>query len=713
MPVSDAELDLTNCDREPIHIPGAIQPHGVLLIVDPTAGTLAGQAGDATPYVGQRRVSPSLIERLVGCSISALAERIPENGSLLLGSFGGHLQRVDAVAHRSGHYVILELEASDSSALGAGDALGLVQSFAARLESAHDGRELAKEAARAVRRLTGYERIMVYRFLPDGAGTVVAESKAEDIPSLLNHHFPASDIPRQARQLYARNLVRVIPDARYVPAQVEWFADGQPDKSLDMSDCHLRSVSPIHLQYLINMGVAASASISVMSGGELWGLIACHNRVPRHLGFVHREIGKHIGQLLGSQVAARQRSEVQLEVVRLGQRRDELLSFLTGIGTLEESMERHPDDLMRIIPSDGVAVCNGGRIALAGSAPRVDQVEMLLQALPSGLGEPFATHRLVDLHQGAAEFAAAASGALFCLVRRDPILAIVWFRAEQVETVNWAGNPHKAVEGEAGALTPRKSFDLWRETVTNEARRWSAAEIDAADRLRSALLQALDQQELQRLNQQLRRTLGDKEELIAQKDLLMREVHHRVQNSLQLVNAMLSLQEREAGSEEVRTQFERARQRLTAVAMVHRRLWRSDKIGDVRLETFLAELTDELVKVWGGQWRGNIKLDAAPISLSTDKGIIVGLIVTELTTNAVKYAYGGVAGPIGIEAKEAGSGRLTIAVSDRGPGLQPKPGSHSFGSKLVETLVRQLGGTLEIQDNVPGVRAVFSFPLGR
>ena len=710
--MSELSMDLSNCDREPIHVPGAIQPHGVLVVVDRATGAIVAQAGDATALLGERHVSSAALEGLLEKPLAAIVAASAATNALVLGSPAGARRQVDVIAHRSGGYTLLELEASDSGAWGAGAALGFVQTFASRLDGRHDVTELCQEAADAVRRLTKYERIMIYRFLPDGAGSVIAEAKIEEVPSLLNHHFPASDIPRQARELYARNLVRVIPDAGYCPAPLSWFGEAAPEEPLDMSDCHLRSVSPIHIQYLKNMGVGASASISIMSGRELWGLIACHDRTPKALGFVHREIGKHIGQLLGTHLAARQRSDLQLETLRLGQRRDELLSMLCGVGSIEESMERHPGELMRIIPSDGVAVCCGSRTVVAGSTPRVDQVEALLRALPKGSGEAFATHRLVDIWDGALDFAAAASGALYRPIKRDPFLSVIWFRAEQVETVDWAGNPHKAAEGTSGSLSPRKSFELWRETVTNEARRWSAAEVEAADRFRSSVLEVLDQQELRHLNRQLRRTLGDKEELIAQKDLLMREVNHRVQNSLQLVNAMLHLQERDAASEEVRGQFERARQRLTAVAMVHRRLWRTDKIGDVRLDTFLPELVDELVKVWGAQWGSNIKLDAAPVSLPTDKAIIVGLIITELMTNAVKYAYGGSAGPIVIEAKDYGSGRLNVSVSDRGSGLQPKQGGSGFGSRLIEALVRQLGGSLEMQDNRPGVRAALSFPLG-
>jgi light-regulated signal transduction histidine kinase (bacteriophytochrome) len=480
-----------------------------------------------------------------------------------------------------------------------------------------------------MRSLTGYDRIMVYRFLADGSGAVLAEAKEEAVPSLLNHHFPASDIPAQARQLYVRNLVRVIPDVGYVPAPLLWCEGQAPAEPLDMSDCFLRSVSPIHIQYLKNMEVNASASFSIMAAGELWGLIACHHSRPAPLDFVHREMGRHFAQLLGQQMAARQRSRAQLETVSLAQRRHELVTGLLGVRPVEDTLFRHPAELLRVIPSDGVAVVHHDGIALAGSTPGEAALTELLPLLrEEARSDIFHTHSLSARWPSAAAIAGRASGALYCDIRREPRLTVIWFRAETVETINWAGNPHKPVDAEGGALSPRRSFELWQETVRGQSRRWSGAEVQAADRFRTTLLELLSQQELNRLNQQLRRSLSEKEELLEQKDLLVREVNHRVQNSLQLVNSMLYLQEKDTASSEAKVQFELARQRLTAVAMVHRRLWRTDKIGDVRLETFLDELVDELVKVWGEDWARSIAVTSAPVTLSTDRAIVLGLIVT-------------------------------------------------------------------------------------
>ncbi len=246
---------LNSCDREPIRTPEAIQPHGMLAVYDPTADAVVATAGDFS-MLGA--ATADVLGALFGETLQALAERLP-NGPISVGpvAIGGYL--FDVIAHRSGSYLVLEFEQSVTK-VTATAALSAAQDLAARLEGAHNLVEACEHAAQAVHSLSGYERIMVYRFLADESGAVVAEARDADVPSLLNHRFPESDIPKQARDLYARNHVRVIPQSAYVPAPLEWLDDHRPAEPLDMSDCHLRSVSPIHLQYLQNMGVAASAS---------------------------------------------------------------------------------------------------------------------------------------------------------------------------------------------------------------------------------------------------------------------------------------------------------------------------------------------------------------------------------------------------------------------------------------------------------------------
>jgi two-component system, chemotaxis family, sensor kinase Cph1 len=714
--------DLTNCDREPIHIPGAIQPHGVLLVVEPASEEILQAAGDIKGLLGDGRPAPGRrVTELLGLSLVDLARSAGvgvQGEPVYLGSVGrlAHGGEIDVVAHERDGVFLLELEPVPAARPSAARILASVRAVTATLEAAPDLLRTCQVAARELRRLTGFERIMVYRFLEDGSGHVFAEDKVADISSLLNHHYPASDIPRQARELYIRNPIRVIPDAGYAPAPIIPELCPATGRSLDMSECALRSVSPVHVQYLKNMGVAASMSISILRDGALWGLISCHHRAPRTVSYEQREACKHVGQVLSQQVAAREEAEAHSQGRRLAEARDEVLLVLArASGSLDDALAAHAAELRAIVPCDGMAVWQNGRtVGGVEQRPSDAEVDKLAQwLLRDDAPEPYATDRLSERHAPASAYLARASGLLAVMVSREEPLVLLWFRAERVEVVTWAGNPHKPAEPgtDPGILNPRASFDLWRETVHGRSRLWTAAEIDAARRFRDRVFELRQRRRLEKLNRRLRETLSDKDELIAQKDLLMREVHHRVQNSLQLVNSMLGLQERELADPRLAARFAEARRRILAVSAVHRRLWRSDQIQSIGFDTYLCELRDGLVEEWGSGWDDLIRIRATPVLVPTDTAVVLALVVTELLTNAVKHAYGGVPGPIDVTVGGGLNGAIQIAVADQGTGTTREERPGGFGSRLTRSLMAQIRGQIVLQDNRPGTRVVLTAPL--
>jgi chemotaxis family two-component system sensor kinase Cph1 len=234
---------------------------------------------------------------------------------------------------------------------------------------------------------------MVYRFLDDAAGAVLAEDRRADLHSFMNHHFPASDIPQQARALYIRNLLRVIPDINYVPAALQpaW----QKDAPLDMSDSVLRSVSPIHLQYLRNMGIAASASISIVKDGVLWGLIACHNETPRAIPYDLRAACRTLALNLARQIKTREETETYRERLRLRRSEDDTIALLSRHGSLDEEITDHLDELSRLLPGDGFAVVRGDTISQVGACPPQEEVRKLARWLIGKSAETvFSTNQL-------------------------------------------------------------------------------------------------------------------------------------------------------------------------------------------------------------------------------------------------------------------------------------------------------------------------------
>jgi chemotaxis family two-component system sensor kinase Cph1 len=702
-------FDLAACAREPIHIPGAIQPHGALLVADRTTQEISHAAGDVARVLGVSAWIGRSLGEVLGDPLAERVAQVTQSGAAH--GYAGHFDTaggaLDVSAHVDGDRLIVEIEPSLEAQLPATAILGQLEAAGAAFERARNLKALCERAAIEFRRLTGFDRVMIYRFLDDDAGAVLAEDVADGMPSFLNHHFPGSDIPAQARALYIRNLVRVIPDVFYRPAPLEpAWTEATP---LDMSDCALRSVSPVHMQYLRNMGVGASASISIVKDGLLWGLIACHHREPRLMPYDIRAAARALAGGLARQVRAKEEAETYRERLRLRGLEDEVTAGFGRSGGLDANLTDGVKALQRMLDADGVAALRGGELHRHGVTPPESQVRDLARWVTERGPEPLATDRLSVDYPDAVSYQAEASGLMGLVVSADEPFVILWFRAEEVEVVNWAGNPHKAVGlGLGETLTPRASFEAWRETVRGRSRRWTLAEVDAALRLRETLLEARNHRRVSELNARLTEALGEKDGLIEQKELLIKEVNHRIQNSLQLVSSFLALQSRALGDPKLHEAFEEARRRLQAVALVHRRLYRADQIEAVDLGRYLEELIDDMNDSMAREWAGQISVDAAPVLVPTDRAVTIGLVVTELVINANKYAYGGQPGPIEVSLEEHRA-NLRVIVADHGKGKHAP--AEGFGSRMMKAMVRQLQGELTFGDNRPGLRAILSCPV--
>lgn len=698
--------DLTACDREPIHIPGAIQPHGLLLVAEPGTLRVVAGAGDLEEELGGDWLGRDLAV-LLGQDVRALVDATPAGpgGTVIAAPVEGVRRRFDVAIHRTAGYLLVELEQASVDPAPAGVVLAALDTVAAQFERTGDLIALCERAAEAFRSLTGFDRVMIYRFLDSDAGRVIAESRAPDLGTFLHHHFPASDIPQQARALYVRNRARAIPDVSYTPAPLRPAGF----EGLDLSDVALRSVSPIHVQYLHNMGVGASASISIVKDGLLWGLIACHNDGPRAVPRDVRATCVALAGGLSRQIRAKEEAAQYRERLRLRAAEDAVRPRLLVDGPLHGIVASLADDLRQMLDGDGLALVQGRRVDRYGVCPPPEDVLALARwAGRRDGGEPFATHHLAAAFPDADSFPAEASGLLALPLGQDGA-TLLWFRVEQIEEIEWAGNPHKAVALAPGqTLTPRASFASWTEEVRGRSRRWTLEEVEAAHRLRRTVQDAQKTVELRRLNAELERTLGDKDALLQQKDVLMKEVDHRVQNSLQLVSAFLSMQARDAGDPAVAGILKEAQSRLSAVALVHRRLYRDDQIESIDLARYLDELIADVKASLGPDWAKAMRSDIAPVLIPTDRAVSVGLIMTELVINATKYAYGGAAGPLDI-ALEQHRDRFRLIVADRGRG---KVGEGAgFGSRMLGAMVQRLGGTLDQLDGDPGLRVVLTAPL--
>lgn len=544
---------------------------------------------------------------------------------------------------------------------------------------------------------------MIYKFVDQDAGTVVGESLAPGMKSFMNHHFPATDIPRQARALYVRNRVRVIANAVYKPSALK----GEEDFSaLDLSDSTLRSVSPTHLRYLANMGVSASASASIVKDGTLWGLVACHNHEPRDLSLTTRLACQTLATSLARQVKAREETELYRERIRLRSQEDIVLGQLGSDRSLHDFFASAGKHIAHLLQADGFAAIQQSDLYTIGHCPDDIDIRALAEhvRLPAA-SRPYVTSNLSAEYPASRHYQHVASGVLAVTMSMEIPIILMWFRAEVRQTVVWAGDPHKDVPHDATALlTPRTSFEDWKQSVNGRSADWTHGEEESAARIVRLMLESRNARYMREINRDLNITLKENAVLIQQKDYLLREVNHRVQNSLSLVAAFLRMQAREASSD-IKAQLAEAENRLKAVSLVHQRLHQHENGEVLDLSRYLGDLCQEMSGTLGNEWAKSISTNFTPMLISTDKAISIGLVVNELVLNATKYAYRGEVGPVNVSlAQHRGSFRLI--VEDDGIGRDGSTKGTGFGLRMLGALIERLEGHLDFEDNQPGTRAI-------
>jgi len=301
----------TAYDRDLIHSPGAIQPHGLLLIADAATRQIVGVAGDVEARLASRWEGRSL-DDVLGIDVTALLAREDANDEIPVFGVDGVNEQFVAVLRPAGAHLLVELELQDPNAPSAAEILVRLDSIVNAFERAPDVQSLCERAAIAFRQLTAFDRVVVYRFLENGTGFVLAEDRDPVLPSFLNRHFPASDIPKQVRALYIRNRVRSIPDIFATPALLR---GGTGVTQIDLGEVALRAAPPVHLQFLRNVGVRASASVAIVKDGLLWGLVACHHNTPRRLNYATRAAARTLAGALGRQIRAKEAAQDPEHVV--------------------------------------------------------------------------------------------------------------------------------------------------------------------------------------------------------------------------------------------------------------------------------------------------------------------------------------------------------------------------------------------------------------
>ena len=701
-------IELTECDREPVHLPGSIQPYGVLVALLLPTWQIAHVSLNAVALFGkpvaemlgasmEAIMTPAVIHDLrnvfQAAMISGQSERL---AGVALGAAGAEH---DIFVHPSGNLAIAECVPVAGTDTPRTDAALLVKTIIDRLRRTSTFPAFLTSAARQLRAITGYDRVLIYRFLDDDSGTVVAEALRPGMPPFLGLHYPATDIPAQSRALFLRQWLRQIPDDDYQPVPIEPVLTAK-QVPLDLSLSMLRSVSPIHLQYLRNMGVRASLTASIIQGDRLWGLISCHHETPRRVAASTAAAIELFAQVFSTMIETKQNKDELSYRVKAREAHDRLIAGMEPEETIFQNLQSFAPVLREMIPCDGVGIWSEGRFDCDGIAPPPEAMPELVRFLnEKRVDRCFATTELGKLLPDAVHYAGAVSGILALPFSRAPKDYVLLFRREIVQTVNWGGNPDKAVlrREDSGRLSPRASFAAWQETVRHRSLAWRPAELDIAESLRVSLLDVI-----------LRRAdLIDRERRIAQESqlLLVAELNHRVKNVLAVIRSLVRQSQQSASSFEVFTADLQAR--IHALSVAHDQLTLSHwKAAPLR------GLIEAEAKAWTEPEDARLVVSGPRVTVEARAYQTLALVLHELMTNAAKYGALSVKqGRLTISWSLQRTGDLALTWTERnGPPVTP-PTRRGFGSIVVEQSIPfELRGEASVAYKREGVVASFKLP---
>jgi len=708
------EEQLITCDTEPIHIPGKIQDHGYLFALHKDDFNIQYASENLPALCG------IAIEQLLGASLEKLLStnhiQLRNNHVAQIKDFAQDDPEIKLpalpvkvnnepwflVVHKSGDFIVLELEPADPSLdielqrlLGA--------SVSQILDSSNLQRSL-QNAAGKVKEIIGYERVMIYRFWEDGHGEVIAEAKDENQEAFLGLHYPASDIPRQARALYKINLTRIIADTKAVPVQLLAAGKQAAGQPLDLTYSTLRSVSPIHLEYLANMGVMASYSISLIVNGELWGLIACHNNSKKFIDYKAREGTKLIGQILSSSIELKEAQQQKEELRQYNNTANAILRYLQSDKDIVTALLHENDNMLSATAATGAALVFDKKIYTLGFCPTNEQIAGIVEWLRvNNAQQIYYNNSFPQEYKPAAAFTDTACGLLACTLSREMGEYLLWFKPEIIQTMNWAGNPNKPEAKEVNGklkISPRRSFETWTEQVKGYATPWSRAEFTTVLKLREDILQVVNQ----RANQI--RILNDKlQEAYDELDTFSFTISHDLKTPLAAVKnyTEILLEENEDLSEyQVNTLRKVVRGAAKMNTLIDEVLGYS-RIGrkpvekvEVNIAEVLSDVKKELLAVYHAAKPEIIIENTLPVR---GDATMLNQVFTNLLSNAVKYSSKSEHPRVTVTAEEFPQ-EVTYRIADNGIGMDV-----SFGNQVFE-IFKRLGNVSGYEGSGVGLSIV-------
>ncbi len=641
-------IDILNYDNPDIQFPCAIQPHGVLIALNPTDLKICQVSQNTYEWL---KYHP---QQLVNKPISLLlnTEQIQNIKECLEKDFN-HINPLNlkinhrnfqAIIHKQKGFIFIELEDNKQSLKNNFfQFYQITNDIIKKINKTSNLSELCTVIVDEIRTLTEFDRVMIYHFGENQSGHVIAESKRDDLETFLDLHYPETDIPRNARHLFSINYIRTIPQVNYIP--VEFPQHLETGEAFDLSYSILRSVSPCHLEYLRNMRVNASLTISIINNNQLWGLIACHHETPKYISYDIRTICEFLGQIMSIELPSKEEKEDLNRKIRIKNIQSKLINSLSKSNDLIDSLIKNGNTIRKLVNANGVAICADDELFLFGKTPSQPQIHSLIDHLEDnnkieqGI---YCTNSLPKSYESAQQFKDVASGILLLALTRVTRYYIIWFRPEIIQTVTWAGNPQESIKIEDDGLTmsPRKSFKQWQENVELQSPPWQKYEIKEAIEFKNAvvgiILQKADELaslnlELQNINQEL-----DAFTYIASHDLKepLRGIYNYSSFLLEDYQEILD----EEGKNKLNTlvSLTKRMEGLIEALLRYSRIGRTDlTIRNINIESLIDNITNMLKASYKEKnWEIIIH---QPLPKITGDPVLVEEILTNLITNGFKY----------------------------------------------------------------------------